>query len=125
MLGFVPEADLPALYAAADFSVVPTVALEGFGLVTVESLASGTPVLGTPVGATPEILEPLDHRFVFAAATAEAMAQRLGEVLGGSIRLPNRETCQAYAQRYDWSEVTPKIMEVYREAIEERRGTSD
>jgi glycogen(starch) synthase len=122
MLGFVPEADLPALYAAADFSVVPTVALEGFGLVTVESLASGTPVLGTPVGATPEILNPLDRQLVFEAPTAEAMAQRLNEVLRGDIRLPDRETCQAYAQRYGWSAVTPKILEIYREAIEERRA---
>lgn len=122
MLGFVPEADLPALYAAADFSVVPTVALEGFGLVTVESLASGTPVLGTPVGATPELLTPLDSRLVFKAATAEAMAQRLAEVLRGSIPLPDAEACRNYAQRYSWSAVTPRILEIYREAIAERRS---
>jgi glycosyltransferase involved in cell wall biosynthesis len=122
MLGFVPEADLPALYAAADFSVVPTVALEGFGLITVESLASGTPVLGTPVGATPEILTPLEPRLVFDAPTADAMARRLDEVLGGSFRLPGRETCRAYAQQYGWDAVTPRILEVYREAIEERRA---
>jgi glycosyltransferase involved in cell wall biosynthesis len=122
MLGFVPETDLPALYAAADFSVVPTVALEGFGLVTVESLASGTPVLGTPVGATPEILRPLDPQLVFDGPTAEAIAQRLGEVLRGAIRLPDRAACRSYAQRYSWSAVAPRILEVYREAIAERRG---
>jgi glycosyltransferase involved in cell wall biosynthesis len=121
MLGFVPEDDLPALYAAADFSVVPTIALEGFGLVTIESLASSTPVLGTPVGATPEILTPLEARLVFDAPTADAIAQRLREVLGGSVQLPDRETCRAYAQRYDWSAVTPKILEIYREAIGLRR----
>jgi glycosyltransferase involved in cell wall biosynthesis len=124
MFGFVPEADLPALYAAADFSVVPTVALEGFGLVTVESLASGTPVLGTPVGATPEILSPLEPQLVFEAPTAEAMAQRLTEVLSGRIRLPGREACREYAQRYGWDAVTPRILEVYREAVEERRASA-
>ena len=41
--GFVPEADLPALYGAADLSVVPSQSLEGFGLATLESLACGTP----------------------------------------------------------------------------------
>lgn len=45
LLGFVPDHHLAALYRAASVSVVPTVALEGFGLITVESLASGTPVL--------------------------------------------------------------------------------
>ena len=39
LLGFVPDADLPLAYAAADVTVVPTLALEGFGLVTLESLA--------------------------------------------------------------------------------------
>src|SRR5438132_854951 len=55
-LGFVPDAELPRYYQAADVFVLPTRELEGFGLVTVEALACGTPVLGTPVGATPEIL---------------------------------------------------------------------
>ena len=59
-LGFVPDADLPRYYQAADVFVLPTRELEGFGLVTAEALACGTPVLGTPVGATPELLEPLD-----------------------------------------------------------------
>ena len=56
-LGFVPDAELPRYYQAADVFVLPTRELEGFGLVTVEALACGTPVLGTPVGATPELLE--------------------------------------------------------------------
>jgi len=62
-LGFVPDAELPRYYQAADLFVLPTRELEGFGLVTVEALACGTPVLGTPVGATPEILRALCPRW--------------------------------------------------------------
>jgi len=62
-LGFVPDAELPLYYQAADCFVLPTRELEGFGLVTVEALACGTPVLGTPIGATPELLDPLDLRW--------------------------------------------------------------
>jgi glycosyltransferase involved in cell wall biosynthesis len=72
--GFLNEEDLPAHYSAADFFVLPTEFLEGFGMVTLEALACGTPVLGTPVGATPEILKPLDESFLFADSTPEAMA---------------------------------------------------
>ena len=49
----------------ADLFILPTTELEGFGLVTVEALASGLPVLGTPIGGTREILAKLgsDHLF--------------------------------------------------------------
>jgi glycosyltransferase involved in cell wall biosynthesis len=73
-LGFVPEALLPDYYRAADLFVLPTAELEGFGLVTVEALASGTPVLGTSVGATDEILGKLDPSLLAAGADAESLA---------------------------------------------------
>lgn len=71
-LGFVPDADLPALYRAADLFVLPTRALEGFGFVAIEAMACGTPAMGTPVGAIPEVLGPLG--LVFESATAESIA---------------------------------------------------
>lgn len=77
--GFIPEEILPDYYRAADLFVLPTVELEGFGLVTVESLASGTPVLGTPIGATSEILGKLGNDFLFANTTPEAMAHLIIE----------------------------------------------
>ena len=73
-LGFVPEALLPDYYRAADLFVLPTAELEGFGLVTVEALASGTPVLGTSVGATDEILDKLDSSLLAAGTDAESLA---------------------------------------------------
>lgn len=73
-LGFVPEDALPEYYRAADVFVLPTAQLEGFGLVTIEALASGTPVLGTPVGATDEILGRLDASLLTAGPDAESMA---------------------------------------------------
>ena len=57
LTGFVPDADLPHAYRAADLSVVPSVSLEGFGLVVLESLAAGTPVVVTPVGGLPEAVQ--------------------------------------------------------------------
>ncbi len=65
--GFVPDDDLPKIYAAADFSIVPSEALEGFGLTTLESLACGTPVLVTPVGGLPETVASFDRSLILAA----------------------------------------------------------
>jgi glycosyltransferase involved in cell wall biosynthesis len=104
-LGRIPEAELRSLYAAADLFVLPTVAFEGFGMSTVEALASGTPVLGTAVGATPEILQALDPAFVVPQADAQSLAEGLGRVLprlGDELRA----RCTAYARaNYAWDAV--------------------
>ncbi|HLV81342.1 MAG TPA: glycosyltransferase family 4 protein [Chthonomonadaceae bacterium] len=117
MLGFIPDADLPLAYAAADLSLVPTLALEGFGLITVESLAAGTPVLGTPIGGTPEILAGLSPDLIFASATPADMAERIDAVLAGRIALPDAAQCRAYSARYGWPEVLPRLMAAFHEAL--------
>jgi glycosyltransferase involved in cell wall biosynthesis len=81
LLGYVPEVQLPGLYAAADLFVLPTLELEGFGLVTVEALASGTPVIGSPVGATPEILGRIDRRLLAETPTAAGLARAVRSAL--------------------------------------------
>jgi glycosyltransferase involved in cell wall biosynthesis len=73
-LGSVGEEELRDWYRAPDLFVLPTLADEGFGMVTAEALASGTPVVGTPVGATPELLEPLDPRLVAGGSDASSLA---------------------------------------------------
>ena len=119
LLGFVSEQDLGLAYRAADFSVVPTVALEGFGLIVIESLAAGTPVLGTPVGGIPEILQPFSKDLVFEGTSVDQLAQGLLEVLSGKRQLPSSQACRAYVQEhYSWPVIAQKIKEVYQAAID-------
>jgi glycosyltransferase involved in cell wall biosynthesis len=75
LTGFVPSESLPLFYCAADFFILPTRKLEGFGLVTPESMSCGTPVLGTPIGATEEILGNFNRNFLFRDATPNAIAR--------------------------------------------------
>jgi len=122
LLGFVPDEDLPSAYAAADLMVVPTVALEGFGLVTVEAWASGTPVLGTSVGGTREILDRLDPRLLFASPEPAAIAAKVGEALSGRLPLPDQRACREFALQYDWSSVMPRICSVFKQAQVDAAG---
>lgn len=77
LLGFVPEDQLPKYYQASDLVVMPTLQLEGFGLVTVEALACGTPVMGTPVGAIPEVLRTVDPLCVTEGTDGVSLARTL------------------------------------------------
>jgi glycogen synthase len=117
-LGFVSDEQLPLAYRAADLTVVPTMALEGFGLIAVESLAAGTPVLVTPVGGLPELASDLSPELVLPGTDARSLAEGIGAALTGELSLPSADTCQNYVRsRYDWPVVAARIRTVYEETL--------
>jgi glycosyltransferase involved in cell wall biosynthesis len=119
LLGFVADQDLAIAYRAAELSIVPTVSLEGFGLIVIESLAAGTPVLGTPIGGIPEILQPLSPDLVLAGTKVEQLAQGLIEALSGERQIPDAEACQDYVrQHYDWQAIAEQMRSVYQQVIQ-------
>ncbi len=96
LIGFISEEILPIYYQAADLFVLPTSAYEGFGLVTIESLACGTPVMATPVGASPEILSKLEKKFLFDNNTSEAIAAGINLWLSQGFNSDIRQLCRKY-----------------------------
>lgn len=105
---------LPLYYQAADMTVVPSKALEGFGLTTVESMACGTPVMGTPLGGTTEILKGFDPGLLFRGTNAPDLVEGLGWALSHSNMLPSREHTRDYVlKNYTWDTVIPQIKEVF------------
>ncbi len=118
LLGRVDDADLPTCYRAADVSVVPSQALEGFGMITLESLASGTPVLVTPVGGLPEVIQPFAPECIFSGTDADAIAVLLAEFLLGTRVLPTSEACRTYAvDHFSWAFIAQMTRDVYLEAV--------
>ncbi len=119
LAGFVADEALPLWYRAANVSVVPTVALEGFGLTTIESLASGTPVIVTPVGGLPEAVAPLSSELVLEAGGFQALGAGLSGALLGRRPLPTQAECRAYARaHFDLPVIAAQTAAVYREAID-------
>ncbi len=118
LLGFVPDALLPRAYRAATITIVPTVELEGFGLIVAESLAAGTPAMVTPVGGLPEAVSGLSPSLVLPSTGAAAIATGLAEALSGRMVLPDARTCTEYARRhYDWPVIAERTRLVYEEAM--------
>jgi glycosyltransferase involved in cell wall biosynthesis len=117
LLGFMPDADLPVAYRAADLTVVPSSLLEGFGLTAVESLAAGTPVMVTCVGGLPEVVRSLSEKLLIPDSEPAAMADALSDGLLSLAGLPGDRQCRAYAERFDWDVVVRKLRAVYEEVL--------
>ncbi len=114
--GAIPEEALPDWYGAADLFVLPSRSLEGFGMVTLEALASGVPVAATRVGASSEILEALDPGLLIDTPGPGALADRLERLLedpGGLAALGQRARTLA-EKRYTWPAAAERTLEIYR-----------
>lgn len=117
LLGYVADDQLPWAYRGADLSIVPSQALEGFGLVTLESLAAGTPVMVTPVGGLCDAVQGLSANLVLQGCSSEDLALGLSGYLDGTIHLPSEERCRDYVRLgFDWSVIAPRVLEVYQSA---------
>ena len=109
--GYVPDADLPALYAGADALLYPTLH-EGFGLPALEAMRSGVPVLGGTVGAVPEIVG--GHGVLVDPYDEEAIAAGIGRVL--ATPADARERARLHAETFTWERCARETREVYRQA---------
>jgi glycosyltransferase involved in cell wall biosynthesis len=117
--GRVSDDDLVAHYQAADLFVLPTEAMEGFGISTVEALAANLPVVGTPAGATPEILSNIDERLLTRDTSHVAIADAVRDwlVWRDGQRGTTRYRDDVLA-RYTWGGVTDRIESYYIEQAE-------
>jgi glycosyltransferase involved in cell wall biosynthesis len=93
-LGRVAETDLPMAYAACDASIVPTRALEGFGIIVLESLACGRPVLATKVGALPELIGAFEPAWLADSDDVFGVANIIKKFLRGE--LPRHDPFELY-----------------------------
>jgi glycosyltransferase involved in cell wall biosynthesis len=84
-LGRVPDDRLADCYGAADCFVLPTRALECFGLIVLESLACGVPVIGVPVGSIPEVMGRGLAEWIADDNGAAALARRMEAFLAGGL----------------------------------------
>ncbi len=118
MLGRVPHAALAPYHAAVDLFVAPAIGGESFGVVLVEAMAAGLPVIASDIPGYREVVRheiegllvpPRDPvalgRAIGRLLRDPALARRLGE--GGRVR----------AERYAWPVVTEQIEAAYRDAL--------
>jgi glycosyltransferase involved in cell wall biosynthesis len=119
LTGLVPRETLPLYFRVADLFVLPTTAIEGFGLVTAEAFASGLPVIGTPVGATKEILALVDQNLILQGTSPESLAKGMQHFLDNPEYYSQlKSKCREMAERnYSWEKVTDQTEEEFIKSI--------
>lgn len=110
ILNDVPDDVLPQWYQAADLSIVPSVALEGFGLVVLESLACGTPVIATRCGGLHEIVRKWNPNFLVDPNRPLELAEKLIDFAKGQLT-SNRNDNYEYAGKFSWDTCVEKLQD--------------
>jgi phosphatidylinositol alpha-mannosyltransferase len=107
---------LARAYKSAWATVLPAIH-EAFGLVLLESLAAGTPVVAARSGAAPDIAGADGTGRLFEPDDEEDLARAMREALDLSTAPDSAERCREQARRYDWDRVVESYERVYASAV--------
>ncbi len=122
-LGAVEHAQLPYYYSAADVCVIPSY-YESFGLVALESMACGTPVVAARVGGLPSTVKDGETGYLIPWHCPEPYAERLDLLLRNEpLRTALGGQARVAAQAYSWPSVADQILDLYHH-VQERRSAN-
>ena len=110
LLGARPHAELPALYGAADASVLAS-SREGWANVLLESMACGTPVVASDIWGNPEVVRMRDAGLIAPENTPDGIAATVRRLFDA---LPAREATRRYAEAFSWDETTAGQLALFR-----------
>jgi len=118
--GFIPDAELPKYYASADAFVTAS-PVETEGIVLLEAMASGLPVIGAAAGAVPEIVEDGVNGLLFSPGDAEGLARKAASMSSAAARKRLSSGALSSSRRYSIEKTAQGLERIYRRAILECR----
>jgi D-inositol-3-phosphate glycosyltransferase len=123
-LGKRAQDTLPYYYSAAEVLVMPS-HYESFGMVALEAMACGTPVIASQVGGLAYLVQDGVTGYHVPDQDPEALCEKLIEILGNQEqREMMGQHAAEYAQSYAWSIIADQMLAVYKTLVEERRSVS-
>ncbi|MFJ9851021.1 glycosyltransferase family 4 protein [Streptomyces sp. NPDC101150] len=113
-LGMVTDEDKARLLSSVDLYVAPNTGGESFGIILVEALSAGAPVLASDLDAFAQVLDQGAAGELFANEDADALATAAVRLLNDPERLAElRDRGIKHVRRFDWSTVGADILAVY------------
>lgn len=121
-LGMRAQDTLPYYYSAAEVLVMPSL-YESFGMVALEAMACGTPVIASEVGGLGYLVQDGVTGYTVPDSDPAAICNKLTTLLGDhQLRLDMGMRAADYARDYDWSRVASGILSVYNETVQSKRA---
>ncbi|SEN42570.1 YheC/YheD family protein [Lihuaxuella thermophila] len=114
---FTPHHQLPAIYQMADILVTPSIGREAFGLVNVEGMATGLPILTTKAGGISEVVaDGVNGHLLPLEGLTEGIARTLNDWLKQPWRLKEmgRESRKRAEDLFSWKRVAENLSQIYR-----------
>ena len=120
-LGKRAQDTLPYYYSAAEVLLMPS-HYESFGMVALEAMACGTPVIASQVGGLAYLVQDGKTGYHVPYDSPDVLSEKLGALLSdGELRKKMGEQAAAYARDYAWGRIAERIVKVYNEEIEKMK----
>ncbi|KAA1423293.1 glycosyltransferase family 4 protein [Mumia zhuanghuii] len=123
IVGRVSDAERARLLSEADVYIAPNTGGESFGIVLIEAMAAGAPVVASDIRAFADVLEDGRLGALFANEDGGALAATLLTVLDDPRRESRADLARREVKRYDWSVVAPQVVRVYETVLGGGSGT--
>ena len=123
--GFLPDDELKSLYVACDLAVFPSL-YEPFGIVALEAMSVGKPVVASDVGGFSEMIEDGVTGVKVRPGDAEELASAIERLVEDAElrRALGEAGMRVVRERFSWKVVAEKVLRIYRRVLSEyRRGT--
>lgn len=112
--GFVPEIELPKYYRTAHIVCSPATGGESFGIVLLEAMASGKPVVASSIDGYANVVSHGEDGLLFPPRDEEALAEALSLLLADeSRRSAMGARGRSKAEKYSWSNIALRVMDCY------------
>ena len=121
--GRIEQKYLPPFYSSADVLVIAS-HYESFGLVGLEALACGRPVVSTPVGAMETLINQSQAGYVISDTRPRSLATGIQSIISNP-NLPRADEIRQSVLKYSWSNVATAILMEYEKAIGQRAFEDD
>ncbi len=121
IIGGVTHEDLPRYYRTADIFCAPATGGESFGIVLLEAMASGAPVLASDIPGYAGVITEGENGLLFSPKDEESLASSIVRLVQRpDLRAQMAERGRAYVPRFSWHQVASEVLDYYARLSDER-----